>query len=105
MADCTVSLAKRQGSVYVANLALKSILHMPNLKCNLLSMSKLNKDMDCMVAFFPSHCEFQELSSGKTIGSAEENNSLYYISGSYNSSKSGLQNKSSFSAISDSEIM
>lgn len=41
-----------------ANIHLTSILHVPNLACNLLSVSKLCKDSNCRATFFDSHCEF-----------------------------------------------
>lgn len=37
---------------------LKSVLHVPKLTCNLLSVSKLSKDSNCSVNFFESYCVF-----------------------------------------------
>ena len=34
---------------------------------------------NCSTKFLPSHCVFQDLSSGKTIGSAKEREVLYYF--------------------------
>jgi len=59
MEDGTMSSIMGQGNVYVSSLQLKSVLYVPNLKCNLLSVRKLNKDMDCIVIFLPSHCIFR----------------------------------------------
>ena len=77
MADGTQSLVKGKGSVCVADLLIESVLHVPNLSCNLLSVSKLTRDLDCIVTFFPSYCIFQDRSSRKVIGSVEENDGLY----------------------------
>jgi len=78
LADCTTSLAK--GRAYIARLTLKSVLYVPDLTCNLLSMNKLTKERGCVVTFSQSHCIFQDLSSGKMIGCTKENEGLYQIS-------------------------
>ena len=52
-------------------ISLSSILYVPNLDCNLLSISKLTHDLNCAAKFFPNLCEFQALDSRKKIGSAE----------------------------------
>ena len=39
-------------------MILSSVIHVPNLACNLLSVSKLSSDSNCRVTFFESHCEF-----------------------------------------------
>ena len=72
IADGTMALVMGQGNVFVSGLQFKSVLYIPNLKCNLLSVSKLTKDIDCIVIFFPSRCIFQDQVSGKMIDSAEE---------------------------------
>ncbi|KAH9649579.1 protein kinase domain-containing protein [Citrus sinensis] len=42
-------------------------------------VSKLTKDFNCMAKFSPSNCEFQDLCTGKKIGSAKEDDGLYYL--------------------------
>lgn len=63
------------------DLKLKSVLYVPNLRFNLMSIIKLLKDQQCIVTCFPTHCEFQERSSGKMIGIAKEYNGLYFFIG------------------------
>ena len=104
MANGTTSMARGKGTANVVGLILESVLYVPDLKCNLLSMSKLTKDKSCLVKFF-SYCEFQDLSSGKTIGNAEEKRGLYYISMLGHSLESRSHIRSSLSTISDSKIM
>ena len=58
---------------------LNAVLHVPNLACNLLSVSKLSKDSNCRVTFFESHCEFQDQNSGMMIGRARMLEGLYYF--------------------------
>ena len=60
-------------------LTLHNVLHVPNLSCNLLSISKLTLDHNCRVNFFSSHCEFQELASGRMIGNVRESRGLYFL--------------------------
>ena len=61
------------------SLHLNHVLHVPKLSNNLLSIHKLTKDLNCVVTFFHSHCVFQDLATGKTIGIAEEQNGLYCL--------------------------
>ena len=61
------------------NIILKSILHVTKLACNLLSMSKLSKDVNCHVTFFESHCEFQDQSSRRRIANARMIEGVYYF--------------------------
>ena len=66
--------------VNVSNtLALSSVLHIPCFSTNLLSISRVTRDLNCSVTFSPSHCVFQDLSTKKTIGSGEERNGLYFL--------------------------
>ena len=80
IADGSLSPIAGIGTVKInSTLALKSVLHVPNLSCNLLSVSKICKDCDCKVIFSQNHCEFQDQSSGKRIGNASEYEGLYYF--------------------------
>ena len=51
----------------------------PKLACNLSSVSQLTKQANCCAKFLPSHCVFQDLSSGITIGCAKECEGLYFL--------------------------
>ena len=74
------------GSVVLSNnLILHSVLFVPNLDCNLLSISKITKDNRCISKFSSSRCIFQDLDSGKTIGNAEECSGLYLLKEHHNS--------------------
>lgn len=80
IADGSLSPVAGKGSIQISNLiTLKNVLHVPNLSCNLLSISQLTKSSNCSANFFPSYCVFQDLSSGKTIDSAKECEGLYYF--------------------------
>ena len=72
IADGTYSKVVGIGTVKLSRtLALQSVLFVPNLDCNLLSVSKLNKELDCETKFLAESCVFQDLKSGKIIGNAE----------------------------------
>ena len=61
------------------DLVLKSILLVPKLTSNLLSISKITRDLNCVTNFYQMHCEFQDLESRRTIGDAKENAGLYTL--------------------------
>ena len=80
IADGSLSKVAGTGSVVISkNLILHSVLLVHNLDCNLLSISKLTQELNCMTKFFPNHCEFQDLDSGKMIGNAEMCSGLYLL--------------------------
>ena len=48
-------------------LTLYSILFVSDLDCNLLSVSKLNKDLNCETKFLANSCVFQDLESSHDL--------------------------------------
>jgi len=80
IADGSSSQVKGTGlSRLLRDMILNSILHVPNLDCNLLSISKLTRDLNCVAKFFPHLCIFQDLDMGKKIGSAKMCSGLYLL--------------------------
>nr|CAN82240.1 hypothetical protein VITISV_044199 [Vitis vinifera] len=80
IADGSQSKIVGTGSIKLTkDLYLDSVLHVPNLDCNLLSISKLARDLQCVTKFYPNSCVFQDLKSGKMIGSAELCSGLYLL--------------------------
>ena len=63
----------------IEDLALKSILLVPNLTYNLLSISKLTDDLIRVTNFYSTHYEFQELESGRMIDNARECVGLFFL--------------------------
>ena len=49
-------------------ISLKDVLHVPKLSCNLLSVSKIIKDLNCTALFSHSFCKFQDMTSRMRIG-------------------------------------
>ena len=92
-ADGSLATVARTGTIVLnPHITLYDVLHVPKLACNLLSISKLTKDLDYSVQFLPSHCEFQEVTSGNRIGSAKELGGLYYFE------DDNFENKQAFTA-------
>lgn len=52
------------GDSYLPNgLKIEHVLNIPSFKCNLLSVSRLTKEMNCTLIFFPGFCVMQDLLS------------------------------------------
>lgn len=73
------------GSIVITdNIILHSVLLVSKLTCNLLSISKLIKDLNCITIFFPNHCKFQNLEPRRIIGNVKECVRLYLLKGPNN---------------------
>jgi len=80
IADGSLSKVLGTGSIRISEeLTLHSVLFVPSLDCNLLSISKLTHDLNCTAKFFHNFCEFQDSDSWRTIGSARLNSGLYLL--------------------------
>jgi len=69
----------RKRDIKLPGLTLSSVLYIPNINCNLISVSKLTRHMQCAVKF-SSSCVFHDLISRKMIGNAKGKNGLYFLS-------------------------
>ncbi|KAG8486485.1 hypothetical protein CXB51_019766 [Gossypium anomalum] len=78
IADGSYSPVAGVGEVQITeNFSLDKVLHVPNLSCNLLSISKLTKDEKVLAEFSAIGCVIQEQKSGRMIGTAKVNDGLY----------------------------
>lgn len=67
----------RTGLIKISSfLTVYNMLHVLNLSCNLLSISKLTQNYNFAINFYLSRCEFQEI-----VGSAKECRGLYFEDG------------------------
>ncbi|KAL2901144.1 Retrovirus-related Pol polyprotein from transposon RE1 [Bienertia sinuspersici] len=74
------AMAVTKGRVSLANgLILEDVLFVPNLTCNLISVSKLIDDSHCFVQFTDSLCAIQDRLSGNLIGAGERMDGLYFF--------------------------
>ena len=79
IADSNFSAVAGIGTIHITpNITLNSVLHVPKLACNLLSVSKITTHLNCLAQFSCHACLFQD-DSGKEIGRAKENEGLYYF--------------------------
>lgn len=58
---------------------LKRVLCIPTFKFNLMSVSKVTKELNCYVTFFPQYYVFQDLSSGRVRAIAKEDDGFYTL--------------------------
>ncbi|KAK5785187.1 hypothetical protein PVK06_039741 [Gossypium arboreum] len=78
--DGTLCKIEGHGTVILnEQIALKNVLFVPNLACNLISVSKLSTDLHCSVIFNDRDCTLQALNSKKMIGKANLHNGLYIL--------------------------
>ncbi|KAD3642198.1 hypothetical protein E3N88_31422 [Mikania micrantha] len=56
---------------------VKGVLFIPDFKCNLLSVRKLTKDLQCAITFFPDIFMMQGLRTGDLIGVGKCSGGLY----------------------------
>ncbi|OIT38236.1 hypothetical protein A4A49_58384, partial [Nicotiana attenuata] len=61
------------------NCIVKNVLHVPSFKYNLLSVSKLTRDLRCFVSFYPDFWIMQDFHSGKVKGIGKELEGLYKL--------------------------
>ncbi|CAN1848896.1 hypothetical protein LINPERHAP1_LOCUS39102, partial [Linum perenne] len=61
VADGSYASIAGKGNIALSNdPTLSSVLHVPKLTCNLLSIPKLTSESNCTVHFFPSYCHIQD---------------------------------------------
>jgi transposase InsO family protein len=75
----TVPITGRGSVRCTKTLSLSPVLHVPNFPVNLLSVSSITKSLNCRGWFDPSHCAFQELGTGRILGTGTVHNGLYYL--------------------------
>ncbi|KAG6406521.1 hypothetical protein SASPL_134125 [Salvia splendens] len=75
----TVSV-KSIGNANLPNgLKLNQVLNIHAFKCNLLSVSKLTRNLNCALTFFPDFCVMQDLPSRNLIGMGRHCDGLYLL--------------------------
>uniref|UniRef100_A0A2N9EHC7 Integrase catalytic domain-containing protein n=1 Tax=Fagus sylvatica TaxID=28930 RepID=A0A2N9EHC7_FAGSY len=95
VANGTKTPVQGKGTVTTSNLTLSDVLYLPEFPFNLLSVHKLTLALNCSVAFYPSHCEFQDLKTKRMIGGGFVKDGLYYFQPSSTSIPSALHSTNS----------
>ena len=70
------------------------MLHVPDLKFNLLSISEHTRQLSFVVTFLPDFCIFQALSNGNVLRICREREGLYILKGCIPSTVNTLANSS-----------
>ena len=68
-----------KGQIVLDGSSLQNVLHVPKLSYNLLSISKITRELHCKVTFLPGSLCFRDLSSERTIGTAWHSKGLYIL--------------------------
>ena len=80
IADGSFSKVEGVDSAYLTDkLVLQTMLYVPNFTCNLFSVSKLVKDLNCIAKFTSDLCEFQILDLEKMISCARMSSGPYQL--------------------------
>ena len=95
VANGTKTPVQGKGTVTTSDLTLSDVLYLPEFPFNLLSVHKLTLALNCSVAFYPFHCEFQDLKTKRMIGGGFVKDGLYYFQPSSTSIPSALHSTNS----------
>ena len=69
-----------EGSLSLTNtLNLDSILVLPSLNYNTLSVSQITTALFCVITFWPEFCVFKDIRTRQTIGCGVRRGKLYYL--------------------------
>ena len=69
-----------EGSLTLTNtLNLDSVLVVPSLDYNLLSVSQITAVLSCIVIFWPEFCVIKDIQTRQTIGCGIKRGKLYYL--------------------------
>ncbi|KAA0048015.1 reverse transcriptase [Cucumis melo var. makuwa] len=74
--DSLALTAGKRQIVLFDGFSLQNVLHEPKLSYNLLSISKIIRELHCKGTFLPEFVCFQDLSSERTIGTARHSKGL-----------------------------
>ncbi|XP_073271501.1 uncharacterized protein [Primulina huaijiensis] len=84
-----VSISRASSVALTDSIMLRKVLQIPDFRFNLRSVSKLTKEHQCYVTFYPHFCVFQDLKTRQIMGIGRERNKLYHLDNT-NSSHSGF---------------
>lgn len=80
LADGSTQSVMGSGTVMCnSNITLPSVMHVPSFPIKLLSVSCITCELNCAGIFLPTRCLFQELGSGRILGTGTMRDGLYYL--------------------------
>ena len=62
-----------------SSVTLKNVLGVPPFKVDLMPVSHITRDLNCLVTFLPHWCILQDLMTRTTIGLGEQRDKHYYL--------------------------
>jgi hypothetical protein len=65
IADDSLASISGKGSIQCTTLSLTTILHVPKFSSNLISISKIIKDLEYKVSIYSTHCVFKDMKTKK----------------------------------------
>ena len=81
LANGSQTIAKGIGSACpLPSLSLTSVLYVLDSPFNLISISKLTRDLNCLITFSDHSVTLQDRSIGQTIGIGCESQGLFHLS-------------------------
>ena len=81
LANGSQTIAKGIGSACpLPSPPLTSVLYVPDSFFNLISISKLTRDLNCLITFSDHSITLQDRSTGQTIGIGRESQGLFHLS-------------------------
>ena len=81
LANGSQTMAKGIGSTCpLPFIPITSILYVPDSPFNLISISKLTRDLNCLITYFYNHVPLQDQSTGRTIDIGREFQGLFHLS-------------------------
>lgn len=78
------ALVVGEGPIKISNsMDLDTLLVVPSLSSNLLSVSQINEALNCYVIFWPNDCVFQDIATHRILGYGTRRGRLYYLEESH----------------------
>jgi len=72
------TLATKQGTVEQEKMNLHKVLFVPDLSCNIISIARVSKDLNCTVTCFDNFFVLQGRTLRMLIGVSEQRDKVYY---------------------------
>ena len=81
LAKGSQTVAKRIGSACpLPSIPLTTVFYVPDSPFNLISISKLTRDLNCLITFSDNSVTLQDQSTRRTIGIGREFQGLFHLS-------------------------
>lgn len=75
----TIPITRNDSIQLLQGFELKHVLNIPKFNCILLSVSRISRDLQCSLTFFPDSYFIHDLHSKNRIGTGKERDGLYYL--------------------------